>query len=766
MLRSSDAQDGGKNAESNLPSQLQAGVSVFGKPTNHHEQHLMQRAMRALEFSKNPDNLRLIVEREKDLAAVDEGRFKAAVEDLTGHKFETAKLALRDIRQAVVEGSEQRWMLWGWHEPLKKELVDLDRRLAEAGSKAGIRVEERVPCSMGPVRQVVFGRAYRIEELTVDKRGLLGTEITEELEKAERLFAQASEKCMSEDPFEIVNAMMLVELLAGSGGTVQDPKNIKSHSKVATWDVPSAASRIRTEGITLDHALNWTSTEMAEKMRSVGDATFAARADDILMAAKYGVQMLSGKTPEEFAADVIRSLKSNTVIAVDKLDAPTAKAYVSHLQIFAVIAEEQAVLRGHVGKTFADAGKVATSVKGGLLTHQDMRTGEPLIIDTTLAEPVIIIAPTVDTSEAYALRKAEIDALDERRKKTAGVECVTADGVRVTLAGNTESVQGCGRVAMWGGDGIKLIRTENMFADRLELPSEDEQNNEYSRARGEFRARAPQGKKECPLRFRFIDVGRDKVDYPWLKKLVEKDEVQLGGIDFLLAHRDVFKRQSRALLRSGAEEAMIPMIQNRGQLDDALAVIREAKGELKSEGKMYNEGMRVGVMVETPSAAMSLAALREGVDFWSIGTNDLAHYVLSKPERQDQPDRDPYVPTVFHTINRVIHAGVVNGMPTGVCGDMAGTKLGALTLVGMYELAREDVVEEQNVRVSPELSMVSHNIPDIKEVLCKVKASDLKDAVRDTLKKSDPEKTNAPLKNDADVIRHLRRKLAEKGIEA
>jgi phosphotransferase system enzyme I (PtsI) len=168
------------------------------------------------------------------------------------------------------------------------------------------------------------------------------------------------------------------------------------------------------------------------------------------------------------------------------------------------------------------------------------------------------------------------------------------------------------------------------------------------------------------------------------------------------------------------------------------------------------------MMVELPTAADAIDAFVDGVAFRTIGTNDLCHFMKGRTERQDKPLEDPYDPAIFHKIYGVIHHGVVNDVPTGVCGDMAGTVLGAMTLVGMYEVAGED---NPDTKIGPELSMLAMNIPKVKYGLMGVNAADLREVVRETLQLSDPTKKSFKLHDETQTIAHLKTRLKERGID-
>jgi phosphoenolpyruvate-protein kinase (PTS system EI component) len=736
-----------------LPAIVEAGAPIFGKPKTREEQELFVKAMRALEFSMNMESLKRVVEHEKDIGVIEGGDFKKLLEGVVGHEVTTSKQFFRDLQRTIIDGSEQRWMLYGHHEPFKGVMTALDRRLKEVGAVT----EERIKCESGGVVDVVFGRAYRIEGgVTVDKRRIGDEEVPKELDKAKKLYGIAQQKATSGDPFDEVYGLVLSDLLAGTGDV--------GKATNTGFGVPSAVQRIMTDKVTLEHALEWASVESAEVCAKNPNKMIQARADDMTEAAKWGMKLLSGVDPEQMANKVMGSLKSNTILVVGTLDASTTKKYAENERVFGIVPKDAKSLRGHIGKTFGEAEKVAVSTEGGLLEMPGVRTGEMIIIDTTGKEPVMIISPTVDTISQMEKRKQKMDALKERMKQTSDKDCVTKDGIRVRLAGNVESVFGCRRVGTWGGDGIILVRTENVWAKESQLPNAEAQAHEYREMASQFSLSASNNKKNSKVRFRFIDVGRDKVDYEWLRKIRETEGDASEGVEFLLKHKDILKEQTKAFMLASVQEAMIPMVQTVGQLSEALEVVEAAKRELRAEGKTFNEKMAVGIMTETPAAVDALSALLKIAKFQSMGTNDYAHYSLGRETRQDRPDVDPYAPSVFNGIYRTIYEGVRRSVPTSICGDMASKKLGAVTLLGMYEVAMEELGRKPSEGITPELSMTAIRVPVIKELLMGVEASKVKGVVREVLALSHPKQSDPQLKSEADVIRELTRGFTELGI--
>jgi phosphoenolpyruvate-protein phosphotransferase (PTS system enzyme I) len=744
-----------------LPEGFQRGLSIFGLPKSQEEEVLMRRGLRALDFSRDTGALHKIVSDPANVGKVDDGRLLQHMEEVTGHKFTTPLRFFRDLRRSIIEGSEQRWKQWRLDQPFKDELSGFEDR----ARTVGVVTEESLPCEVGVIRTVGVGRLYRLESMAIDKRTLVGESVTQEQARAVEFARHASTMEVDyADPFASINQMLLVDLVMGNG-TPEQPKDQPVDKEDGTRVIfPSALSLVTREGITTEHAIMWAAEERAKLFRGMKNKQFQSMANDVIGAAKFGITLLTGSDPDRVTDGILATMPPNTVLAVEEIDAATAGKYARNPNILAVIPEDATAIRGHIGKTFANEGKLVASVPGGFMKRADVRTGDTIVIDPT-GQPRLIITPNVDTADMMAVKRDEIRRQDDIARLNAPLDCVTKDGFKVRLAGNTENVSGCGRIGIWGGDGVQLVRTENMFAQNERLPSEEEQVQEYRAARHEFEARAQPGKRAYPVRFRFFDVGRDKTDYKWLQKLEADTGKKLHGIEFLLGHRDVLKTQARAFLQAGAEEAMVPMIQTAQQFDEVSAVVEEAKAELRREGKQFNENMKLGMMVETTGAYMGIGTFDKPA-FRSIGSNDLSHTLLDKEERQDLPESDPYTPIVFHAMYEIILSGYRQNVKTSVCGDMAGTKRGAKSLVGMYALAMEEAsVDEDKCVVSPELSMLSNSIPEVKDSLMSTNASDMRIIVKRALARSDPKDPNAPLKSWKQVRDYLDDQMRAKGIE-
>jgi len=304
----------------------------------------------------------------------------------------------------------------------------------------------------------------------------------------------------------------------------------------------------------------------------------------------------------------------------------------------------------------------------------------------------------LDGGEGYAVADPDPDTLVEFERKQEAiaeeqavleefklVEARTRDGQRIEVAANIGSAEEAESALEWGAEGVGLFRTEFLFMERSELPSEEEQYEAYRKVAEAF--------GEKPVIIRTLDVGGDK-DLPGVDQ-PEEENPFLGwrGIRMCLDVPELFKPQLRAILRAASHgnlRIMFPMIVDTVELRAAKELIQECREELENEGTQFGE-VDIGVMVETPAAAIRATDLALEVSFFSIGTNDLVQYTLAADRGNERLRRLQSTdhPAVLDLIGRTCEAAREAGIWVGVCGETAGepAMIPRLIELGVTELS-------------------------------------------------------------------------------
>jgi phosphotransferase system enzyme I (PtsI) len=301
-------------------------------------------------------------------------------------------------------------------------------------------------------------------------------------------------------------------------------------------------------------------------------------------------------------------------------------------------------------------------------------------------------------------------------RETRDLPAQTVDGRRVVLKANIEVPEEISQALRCGAEGIGLYRSEFLFLTPGQATEEEEQYQAYRQV--------VQGMGSLPVTIRTLDLGGDKL-LPDAQFLDEKNPL-LGwrAIRLSLARPEVFKTQLRALLRAGTDgnlKIMFPMISGLEELDQALAILEEAKSECRRRGDAHAASIEVGAMIEIPAAAMTADILAERADFFSIGTNDLIQYTLAVDRGNEKVGHlaQPSHPAVLRLVKRIIDCAHERGITASLCGELAGDPSAAALLLGLG---------------LDEFSMTSQSIPAVKQIIRQVDMESCRTLAREALR--------------------------------
>lgn len=414
---------------------------------------------------------------------------------------------------------------------------------------------------------------------------------------------------------------------------------------------------IDTQKVNAEYAVSVTADNFAEMFSAMDDAYMQARAADVRDISDRIIANLTGTVAAQ------NTSSEKVIICADDL-APSETVSLDKDKVLAFVTAHGSS-NSHTA-ILARNMNIPAVIGVGSDFLKEVQDGTEAIVDGFTGE--IFVEPDETTRQ----RLLEKQKADEEKKRLLlelkGKENVTKDGTKVNIYANIGSVDNIGAVLLNDAGGIGLFRSEFLYLENNDYPSEEQQFLAYKRV-----LESMAGKKVI---IRTLDIGADKqVDYFHLKK-EENPAMGCRAIRICLTRPEIFKTQLRALYRAsiyGNLGVMFPMITSVSELEKILAICEEVKAELREQSVTYSDTMELGIMIETPAAAIISDRLAPMVDFFSVGTNDLTQYTLAC-DRQN-PDIEPFIDTHHEAILRLIEMSAknahANGAWIGICGELA-----------------------------------------------------------------------------------------------
>jgi phosphotransferase system enzyme I (PtsI) len=464
-------------------------------------------------------------------------------------------------------------------------------------------------------------------------------------------------------------------------------------------------------GLNIEACFHRVSQRYVQAFEEIPDEYLRERVADIRDVAKRVLHSLMGQVSTNLGS----VLKNRIVVANDI--SPSDAASIDRSNVLGVVTEG--------GSRTSHAVIVARSLKvpavvGARGILEKAQDGVWAILDGY--DGFIILNPTEQTLFRYGKLQEKRRTVETRIMAVNRLPAETLDGVRVTLLANIEKADEVELVRSYNADGVGLFRSEYLFLNSGCIPDEEQQFAAYSAV---ARGLAPQ-----PVIIRTLDIGGDKSSAGGVSLIEPEANPFLGfrAIRFCLENTTLFKNQLRAILRasaSGNVQIMYPMISGVDEVARANHLLEEAKQELRERGQPFDPEVKVGSMIEIPSAAATVDLLADECDFFSVGTNDLIQYILAIDRVNVRIAHlyEPTHPAVLRTLRSIFAEAASRKLPSGVCGEMAGDPVYAPLLLGLGATS---------------LSITPPLIPAVKYLVRNMTMVDARKLAREVLELRDP----------------------------
>ena len=542
--------------------------------------------------------------------------------------------------------------------------------------RLGMQSVKGIPVSPGIVmgRAIVLGNA----ETHVPRREIAQPDLEREVDRLDNALRDAVEELgVLRDRTAVQIGSDAAKIFGFHLGLLQDPTLLTPMRE-----------RIRNDRVNAEVAVADAFQKLADQFRALGSEMFSQKANDVLDLDRRVLAKLMGEDENRLA-----TLTEPTIVIAHELT-PSQTAGMDRTLVIGIATD----LGGRTSHTSIVARAIEIPcVVGCSRVMGRVADGDMIIIDGDTG--VVIVRPDARTLAEYTIQQERFSVYRSMLRNTALLEPVTKDGTRIQLLGNIEFPHEVESVFANGGEGVGLYRTEFLFLTSDHEPTEEEQFAAYKQTVELLKGR--------PLTIRTLDLGADKYTQNRATEPERNPFLGLRSIRYCLQHKALFKTQLRAILRAsafGPMKVMFPLVSTVMELRQARLILNDVAEELAEEGIRYDQNIPIGIMVETPSAALMANAFAKEVSFFSIGTNDLIQYTLAV-DRGNERVAHLYSgasPAVLYLVKTVVRTARRSGIDCSLCGEVAGEAIYTMLLIGL------------GLRT---LSLVPSQIPLIKRVI-------------------------------------------------